>query len=90
MAASAQYTVGTTPVLLASAPSNAYPGAVGWFYLTNGSGAAIFLGASGVTSSNGAQVAASTTLTGLLFPGDAVYACTASSTSTVGVLQTGS
>jgi hypothetical protein len=89
VAGSAQYTVGaSTPALIASAPAGGGTGPVGWFYFTNGSGV-IYLGGSGVTSANGAQLAASTTLTGWLFPGDSIYAITASSTSAVGVLQTG-
>lgn len=88
--ASAQYTAGTVPTLILSAPQVAAGGGpAGWFYLTNGTGGTIYTGGSAVTSSNGASVAASTTLTGFLFAGDAVYVCTAAGTSTVGVLQNG-
>jgi hypothetical protein len=89
MSASAQYPVGTAPTLLASAPASGVVGPTGWMYLVNGSGGTIYLGAAGVTSTNGAPVAASTSFTGYLFPGDVVYAVTASGTSTVSVLQTG-
>ena len=90
MAGSQQYAVGTAPTLLASCPSTVTPGPLGWFYFTNGTAATVYLGGgTGVTSSNGASLAASTTLTGYLFAGDNLYAVTASGTSTVGVLQTG-
>jgi hypothetical protein len=89
MAASAQYTIGTSATLIASAAQVAVAGPGGWWYLTNGSGGAIYLGGPNVSSTNGAQVAASTTLSGYLFAGDALYAVTATGTSTVGVLQTG-
>jgi len=84
-----QVTVGSsTPVLLAQAAVSFAPGPVASVLISNGSGAAIFLGGSGVTASNGSQLAASTAITLWLFPGDSLYAVTASSTSTVGVLQT--
>ncbi len=89
MAASAQYAVGTAPTLLAAAPAGVTAGPVGWSYLSNGSGGTVYLGGPNVTSSNGAPLAASTTLPAFLFAGDSVYGCTASGTSTVGVLQTG-
>jgi hypothetical protein len=75
-------------VLLAQAPVSSASGPVASVLISNGSGAAIYLGGAGVTSSNGSVLAASTAVTLWLFPGDAVYAITASSTSTVGVLQT--
>jgi hypothetical protein len=84
-----QYTIGTAASLLAASSPGVIAAPSGWFYITNGSGATIYLGAAGVTSSNGASVATSATLTGYLFPGDKLYACTASSTSAVGVLQSG-
>lgn len=90
MAGSAQYTITTAPQVIVAAPAGVtVPGPVGWFYITNGSGTAIYLGGPSVSSSNGAQLPASTTLSGYLFQGDQVYAATASSTSTVGVLTTG-
>lgn len=89
MVSSQQYTAGTAPSLIAVAPSTGAAGPAGWFYLTNGSGGAVYLGASGVNSSNGAQVPASSTLSGYLFSGDQLYACTAASTSSLGVLLTG-
>jgi hypothetical protein len=89
MAYSNQYTAGTVPTLLIAAAAVAAAGPVGWWYLTNGSGGTIYLGGPNVSSANGASVAASTTLTGFTFAGDQIYACTASGTSSVGVLQTG-
>ncbi len=84
-----QVTVGSsTAVLLAQAPNSVGPGPVGSVFISNGSGAAIFIGGAHVTSSNGASLAASTAITLWLFPGDALYAVTASSTSSVGVIQT--
>lgn len=83
-----QVTVGSsTAVLLAQAPAGG-SGPVASVFISNGSGAAIFLGGAHVTSSNGASLAASTAITLWLFPGDALYAITASSTSSVGVIQT--
>lgn len=89
MAASAQYTAGTVATLVVAAPPRGVACPVGWWYLTNGTGATIYLGGVNVTSSNGAQVAASATLTGFVFGSDSIYACTGSGTSTVGVLQAG-
>jgi hypothetical protein len=89
VAASDQYAVGTVPALLASAPAIAYPGPAGWFYITVGTATSVYLGGSVVTTSNGAQAGAGSTLTGYLFSGDQVYAVTAAGTVTVGVLQTG-
>jgi hypothetical protein len=87
-------TVGTTPVQLAGA--GAHPAArwSGSLRITNGT-TAIYLGGPNVTPSNGFQVAANATwppagsLPAPLFPGDQVWACTASSTSTVQAFQTG-
>lgn len=62
--------------------------------VTNGSGATVFLGGANVTSSGatgGVQIGVNTTLNNLipLRPTEALYAITASSTSTVTVLVTG-
>ena len=89
MIRSDQYTVGTAPSLLAQvSPVTASP--AGWFYLTVGTATSVYLGGPNVTSSNGAQVAASATLSGYLFSGDHLYACTTSGSVTAGVLQSGS
>lgn len=89
MAGSDQVTVGTSPVLLAAAPAASVPGPIGWFYIVNGS-SALYLGGPNVSSTNGAQVAASGTLSGWLFSGDALYGVLATGSETVGVLTTGS
>lgn len=81
--------VGTTPVLLGSCPAIAGPFAQGQLVLISG-GAPIFLGGgSAVTATSGAQVAANTTFRAPLYPGDQIWACTATGTSAVTVLQTG-
>lgn len=91
MAGSGQYTVGTAPVLLASAPLVSPPGPVGWWVVTNGGTVPIYLmGGTANTAALGASVAAGATLAGWLFRGDAVWAITQSGSATsVGVLQTG-
>lgn len=79
----------SAPVLLASAPQSAAPGPAASVYLSNGSGAAVFLGGAAVTSATGASLAANAAITLTLFPGDSLYAITAAATSsTVGVIQT--
>ena len=90
MAGSAQATgTSSAAVLLAAAPATLTPGQAGWAFVSNGSGGKIWLGGPGVTSSNGAGLAASATLPVPLFPGDQVYAIADSASSVVGVLQTG-
>jgi hypothetical protein len=90
VAGSAQVPVGaSTPVLLAAAPPGLTPGQIGWAYLSNGSGAAVLLGGPGVTSANGATLAATTAIGVPLFSGDRVFGITATGSTTVGVLQTG-
>ena len=91
MAGSQQYTTSTTAQLIASAPAEAADeaGPMSWVYLTNGSGGSCYLGGAGLTTSNGASVAASTTWTGFLFPGDQLYVIQNSGSSALGVLQTG-
>lgn len=91
MAGSGQYTVGTAPTLLASAPPVSPPGPVGWFLISNGGTAPIYLmGGTTNTASLGAAVAAGASQTGWLFRNDSVYAVTTAGSSTsVGVLQTG-
>jgi len=89
VAGSAQYTAGTAPVLVAAAAARMTAGPAGWFYLTNGTGATIYAGGPGVSSSNAPAVATSGSLSGYLFSGDQVYVVTDSGTSVVSVLQTG-
>lgn len=85
---SSQTTVGTDAVLLAQAPGSGGPGPVGSVLISNGAGDDIYLGGSGVTTSNGSLLAASTAVTLWLFPGDAIYAVAATDSSDVGTLQT--
>ena len=59
-------------------------------YLSNGSGATVFLGPSGVTTSTGVPLAASTTLKMQLHLDEAIYGIVASTGSTVSYLATGS
>jgi hypothetical protein len=93
MAGSAQVSVGTSPILLASSPPAATYGATGWFQLANSGTSTVYIGGgTGVTSSNGYPVAGTSgTLNGWLFAGDSVYGVVASGggTSTISVLQTG-
>ena len=83
--------VGTTPVLLASSAPAADMQPSGTCYITNGA-AAIYLGGSAhLTTGNGLQILATANAVPVpLFPGDQVWACTASGTSTVYIYQTGS
>lgn len=91
MAGSGQYTVGTVPTLLASAPPVSPPGPVGWFVVTNGGTAPIYLlGGTANTAGLGASVAAGAVQSGWLFRNDQVFGITtAGSSISVGVLQTG-
>jgi hypothetical protein len=50
---------------------------------------AVYLGGSGVTSSNGALLGSAVTLSVPLWPGDQVWVVTGSGTAPVGVLQFG-
>ena len=83
--------VGTTPVLLASSGAASDPLPSGTCYISNGA-AAIYLGGSkNVNSSNGLQVLPTANAVPVpLYPGDQIFAVTASGTSTVYVYQTGS
>ena len=83
--------VGTTPVLLASSAAAADMLPSGTCYITNGA-AAIYLGGSvNVNTSNGLQILPTANAPGVaLYPGDSIWACTASGTSTVYAYQTGS
>jgi hypothetical protein len=83
--------VGTTPVLLASSAVAADPYPSGECYITNGD-TTIYLGGSAhLTVGNGFPVDATANAPVVhLFSGDAIWARTASGTSTVYVTQTGS
>lgn len=89
---SAQYTVTSTPQVIASMPasSTGSPGSlqVG-SAVVNNTGATVYLGGANVSSANGLAVATSATtyFTIPLFPGDTVYAV-CSTSSVVSVLQT--
>jgi hypothetical protein len=85
---SQQFTVGTTAVVLAQAPTSAGSGPVATALIANGSGTAVLLGGAHVGSGNGYSLATSTVITVTLYSGDVLYGITASSTSTVSVLQT--
>lgn len=91
MAGSGQYTVGTAPTLLASAPLASPGGPIGWFLISNGGTAPIYLmGGTANTASLGASVAAGASQSGWLFRGDSIFSVTTAGSSTsVGVLQTG-
>ena len=84
--------VGTTPVLLASSAAAAdtlIPS--GTCYITNGTTPIYLGGSANVTTANGFPVGASATAPPVhLYPGDTIFAVTASGTSTVYVTQTGS
>lgn len=77
-----------TAVPLAAVPASAFTGPVGAAVISNGSGGTVQLSGQGVTTTTGYPLAASTTITVTLYPGDAIYAIAASTTSTVSVLQT--
>jgi hypothetical protein len=78
----------STAVLLAAVPTSSFTGPVGSAVISNGSGGTVQVSGQGVTTSTGYPLAASTTITVTLYPGDAVYAIAASTTSVVSVLQT--
>jgi hypothetical protein len=83
--------VGTTPVLLASsaAAADMYPS--GECYITNGVTPVYLGGSANVTTSNGFPFAASASAPPIhLYPGDTIFAVTATGTSIVYVTQTGS
>jgi hypothetical protein len=83
-----QYTVGTAAVLLAQAPSGSASGPVANVLVANGSGTAVLLGGARVASGTGYSLATSSSVSIPLYSGDVLYGITASSTSTVSVLQT--
>ncbi len=59
-------------------------------FLSNGSGAQVFLGPSGVTTSTGCPLAASTTLRLTIHIDEAIYGIVASTGTTVSFLASGS
>jgi hypothetical protein len=86
---SSQYSVGTAASLVAQAPGGVPGGGpVASYNFANGTGATVYLGAAGVTSTSGFALGTSAALSGALHPGGAVYAVTASRTSTSSVLIT--
>jgi hypothetical protein len=89
VAGSAQYSIGTAPTLVVSAPAASVPGPVGWFCAVAGTAASVLLGGAGAGTASSMALAAGGTLSGFLFQGDQVYALTASGTSTLAVLQMG-
>lgn len=83
--------VGDEPVLLgSSAPAGDTFIPSGTCYITNGSTAIYLGGGANLTTSNGLLLAANASTAVPVFPGDTLYAVTASGTSTVHVTQTGS
>jgi len=87
---SQQYSVSTTAVLIGSVPASPQPGPVGALLVLADATTDAYVGGVGVTSTNGMKVthAVSAPVPITLYPGDAVYAITASGTATLGVLQT--
>src|ERR1700689_5523052 len=79
--------IGTTPVLVLAVPVSARQGSAAWFSATVSAGSPVYLCAAGVSSLNAPALAAGGTLSGVLFPGDQVWAVTASGTATLSVLQ---
>jgi hypothetical protein len=90
MTGSAQVSVGASaPALLASAGTAGYPSQAGSVLILPDATTDVYLGGPGVSSATGFKLAHATSpLTVPLFPGDALYAVTSSSTATIGVLQT--
>jgi hypothetical protein len=88
MIRSDQLVIGTVASILAASTPTGIAGPSGWFYMVNGA-TGIYLGASHVGTANGLAVAAAGTLSGYLFSGDQLYACTAGTTSSVSILQSG-
>lgn len=87
---SAQVTVGTQAVLLASVPANTVPGVVGYVLLLADATVDAYIGGVNVSTTNGLKLthAVTTPVTVPLSPGEALYGIVASSTATIGVLQT--
>jgi Domain of unknown function (DUF4082) len=79
--------VSTTPVLIGQAAGSARRRQAAFVTLVNGT-VPVYLGGSGVSSSNGVAVAANATWSGNLWPGDQLYAVTGSGTSYISLLQT--
>lgn len=84
---SAQVSVTTSATLLSSAETDDRAGSS--LALTNGGDAAVFLGASGVTTGTGFGLAAGASMALDLQPGESLYGIVASGTQAVSVLRTG-
>lgn len=87
---SQQYAVSTSAVLIGSAPASAHVGPVGALLVLADATTDAYVGGANVSSTNGLKITHAVTapVPITLFPGDSVYAVTASSTATLGVLQT--
>jgi hypothetical protein len=75
-------------VLIGAAPASGSARVAAQVTITTGA-VPVYLGGPGVTSANGAQVPASSARPVVLFPGDSLYACTASGSTTIGICQNG-
>jgi hypothetical protein len=88
---SQQYSITSTRSVIAQAPAGtAMGGPAGAVLVANTTGSAVtaYLGGDNVSSSNGYALAQNATVSITLYPGDVLYAITASSTATLSVLQT--
>jgi hypothetical protein len=87
---SQQYSVSTTAVLIGSAPASSQVGPVGALLVLADATVDAYVGGANVSSTNGMKVTHAVTapVPITLYPGDTVYAITASGTATLGVLQT--
>jgi hypothetical protein len=65
------------------------PGPTRSVTIVNGAGGQVFLGGPGVTTATGLPLAASSSISISLYPGDALYAIAAGATSTVAYLESG-
>lgn len=77
--------VGSTPVLLCS-PTREANDTTTWIEIYNSGPQSVYLGGSNVTSTSGRVVVSTGSWSTPLAYGDAIYACTASSTATLQVL----
>jgi hypothetical protein len=86
---SQQFSVTSTRSVIAQTPAGSATGPAGVVLVANTTGSAVtaYLGGDNVSSSNGYPLAQNASTTVYLWPGDALYAATASSTATLSVLQ---
>ena len=84
---SSQVTVGTTATLLADGSEHWSNNPLRVFVRNDDGSASMFLGGSGVTTSNGYEIEASTVLNDIPLAGDALYACVASGSAVAHVLK---